>query len=71
MDKSGISEIRIKLDLFIRKFYKNLLIKGLLLSAGIIAAAVLFAFVLEFFGNFGTGVRTFFFFSLAGSILGV
>ena len=57
-----------KLDEFIRKYYKNLLIRGGIYSTGIILAFYLLAILLEYFGNFGTGVRTLLFWVL---LLGV
>lgn len=47
-----------KLDEFIRKFYKNQLIKGLLYTSGLLVAAFLFLVVAEYFAEFGTTTRT-------------
>ncbi len=47
-----------KLDAFIRKFYKDRLIRGVLYSVGLLVAFFLVAALLEFFGRFGTSVRT-------------
>ena len=47
-----------KLDAFIRKYYKNKLLKGLLLAAAILLSLFILIVVLEHFGWFGTGVRT-------------
>jgi hypothetical protein len=52
----------LKLDEFIRKFYKNQLIKGLLYSLGLLVAAFLFLVVAEYFGEFGTITRTILFY---------
>ena len=38
------------LDAFIRKYYKNLLIKGILYAVGLVAAIFLAAVLLEYFG---------------------
>ena len=47
-----------KLDGFIRKFYKDRLIRGVLYSAGLLVGVFLLAALLENLGPFGTGVRT-------------
>lgn len=47
-----------KLDAFIRKYYKNKLLKGLLFAAAILLSLYILIVVLEHFGWFGTGVRT-------------
>jgi hypothetical protein len=43
-----------KLDAFIRKFYKDQLIRGLLYSVGLMVAFYLAATLLEYVGRFGT-----------------
>jgi hypothetical protein len=53
----------LKLDEFIRKFYKNQLIKGLLYSLGLLVAAFLFLVIAEYFGEFGTTTRTILFYA--------
>lgn len=57
----------LKLDEFIRKYYKNQLIKGVLYSAGLLVAAFLFIVTAEYFGEFGTLTRTILFYSFIGS----
>ena len=52
-----------KLDAFIRKYYKDRVIRGLLYSVGLIVAFFLIAALLEYFGRFGTGTRTALFWS--------
>ncbi len=52
-----------KLDEFIRKYYKNQLIKGLLYSLGLLVACFLFIVVTEYFAEFGTIVRTILFYT--------
>jgi hypothetical protein len=52
-----------KLDEFIRKYYKNQMLKGALYSLGLIVAFFLLVTVLESLGRFGTGVRTLLFWS--------
>jgi hypothetical protein len=53
----------LKLDEFIRKYYRNRVIKGSLYSAAILLAAFLSVVVLEYAGEFGMGVRRVLFFS--------
>lgn len=52
-----------KLDEFIRKYYKNLLIRGLLLFIGIFFVFFLAVTLIEYYGNFNTTVRTVLFYS--------
>ena len=52
-----------KLDEFIRKYYKNLLIRGALYFIGIFLGFYLTVILLEYFGNFNTTVRTLLFYS--------
>ncbi|MCB9282480.1 MAG: DUF4175 domain-containing protein [Lewinellaceae bacterium] len=59
-----------KLDEFIRKFYLNQLIRGTLYSLAVILVLFLAFNLLEYYGNFGTGVRKFLFFSFLGVSLG-
>lgn len=46
-----------KLDLFIRKYYKSRLIKGVLYTVALLVALFLVIVLLEHFGYFSTGVR--------------
>ena len=55
-----------KLDAFIRKFYLNQLIRGTLYSLALILVLFLGFNLLEHYGNFGTGGRTFLLFSFLG-----
>jgi hypothetical protein len=52
-----------QIDSFIRKYYKNEMIKGLILFIGIFIFSFLFVVLLEYFGRFNTIVRTFMFFA--------
>lgn len=52
-----------KLDEFIRKYYKNQLIRGALYSVTVGVAFFLSIVLLEHFGHFGTAVRTVMFYS--------
>jgi hypothetical protein len=51
-----------KLDEFIRRYYKNQLIKGILYSSGILLGAFLSVVFLEYFGEFNTAIRASLFF---------
>ena len=59
------------MDGFIRKYYKNKLLKGLLLAAAILLLLFIAVVVLEHFGWFGTVVRTVFFWLFIASMAGV
>src|SRR5687768_11243269 len=52
-----------KLDEFIRKFYKNQLIRGLIYSTAVVLGFFLAVAVLEYYAHFDTGMRTFLFYS--------
>lgn len=47
-----------KLDGFIRKYYKDRMIRGVLYSVGLLVLFFLLVALSEYFGRFGTGVRT-------------
>lgn len=55
-----------KLDEFIRKYYLNKLIRGTLLTTGLLLAFFLAFVSLEYFGHFGVTGRTIFFYTLLG-----
>jgi len=52
-----------QIDLFIRKYYKNQMIRGIIWFASIFLLTFLFTTILEYFGRFGTAVRAVLFFS--------
>lgn len=52
----------LKLDEFIRKYYKNQLIKGLLYATGLLVAVFLFIVITEYFAEFGITARTILFY---------
>lgn len=60
-----------KLDLFIRKYYKNKLLKGLILTIALMLILFIAMVVLEHFGYFGTTVRTIFFWFFIVALLSV
>ncbi len=53
-----------KLDSFIKKFYKNKIIKGLILSVVLMSFLSVVTSVIEFFGHYSIQVRTTIFYSL-------
>jgi len=60
-----------KLDAFIRKYYKNRMLKGALYAVGLVISLYLLIVFFEYMGRFGSGVRAFLFFSTAAAILGI
>jgi len=60
-----------KLDEFIKKFYKNQLLKGGLYSSGILVLLFILLSTAEYFGEFGIGIRTFLFYAFLISGLAV
>lgn len=63
MENKELNSLISKLDAFIKKYYKNQLLKGSILSLGLIGVYFLIISLLEYYGNFGTIIRTFFFYS--------
>jgi uncharacterized protein DUF4175 len=58
-----------KLDEFIRKYYKNLLLRGLIYSVGLVLLFFISVTVIEYFAHFDTGIRTILFYSFLASTL--
>ena len=58
-----------KLDEYIRKYYLNRMLQGLLLGAGVLLGYILLVSFIEYFGHFGTVVRGLMFFFFIGSAL--
>ena len=56
-----------KLDEFIRKYYKNQLIKGLLYSVGLVLLFYIGLSTLEYFAEFNTTIRTILFYGFIGT----
>src|SRR5664279_40984 len=52
-----------KIDEFIRKYYKNQLIRGLLYSLAALGSYFILIVLLEYFSWFGTGTRSFLFYT--------
>lgn len=66
------SELLIKLDEFIRKYYKNRLLRGAIFFTGAVLSFFLLVSLLEYFGRFNTTFRTILFYSFllfTGAIL--
>ena len=59
----GQQDIREKLDSFIRKYYLNQLVKGLLLGISLILGVFLFLNFTEYYGHFGSAFRALLFWS--------
>lgn len=58
-----------KIDEFIRKYYKNQMLRGGIYSFALLVSFYLFVAVLEYFGNFSSVVRTLLFYSYLFSAL--
>lgn len=63
MSSAGGNIIHQKLDEFIRKYYKNQLIRGLIYSVGLVLLFYMGVSTLEYFAEFSTAIRTFLFYS--------
>ena len=63
MSSAAGNIIHQKLDEFIRKYYKNQLIRGLIYSVGLVLLFYIGLSTLEYFAEFGTTVRTLLFYS--------
>lgn len=63
---SAFDRLLSQIDAFIRKFYKNQIIKGVLLFIGILILTYLFMVTLEYFGRFSSVVRGLLLFSFIG-----
>ncbi len=67
MRVSGYNELIEKLDEFIRKYYKNQMIRGALYCVALVVGSFLVVNLLEYVGKFSTSMRTFLFFSFIAS----
>lgn len=63
------TEIRQKIDAFIRKYYKNQLLKGGLIVGALFLGLLLFISFAEYWGHFGTTVRALFFWGFCLAML--
>ena len=66
---NGIDILIEKLDGFIRKYYKNRLLKGLIYSSALLCSFFLFAVLLEYFGEFDVIGRSLLFYGYFGLAL--
>ena len=66
---NGIDILIEKLDGFIRKYYKNRLLKGLIYSSTLLCSFFLFAILLEYFGEFDVIGRSLLFYGYFGLAL--
>ena len=51
---SSFDRLISQIDAFIRKFYKNQIIKGIILFVGVLLLTYLLVITLEFFGHFNS-----------------
>ncbi len=63
---SAFDRLLEQIDLFIRKYYKNEMIKGVILFVGVLVSSFLLVTGLEYIGRFNSYVRAFLFFSFIG-----
>ncbi len=63
---SSFERLLDQIDAFIRKFYKNEIVKGLFLFVGILLFSFLLTTSLEYLGRFGSSTRALLFFSFLG-----
>ena len=63
---SAYERLIAQIDAFIRKFYKNQIVKGALLFTLFFLVSYLFTTTLEYFGRFGSVTRAVLFFSFIG-----
>ncbi len=65
---NSVKAIFDKIDEYKRKYYKNLLIKGLLFTLALILSAFLFVSAVEYFGRFNSSIRGILFFGFLGLV---
>ena len=63
MRGSSYSVLLLKLDEFIRKYYKNQLIRGAIYTVGVVAVFYLFSALVEYFGQLSSVGRAILFYS--------
>ena len=63
---SAFDRLLAQIDAFIRKFYKNQIIRGTLLFIGFLIATYLLMITLEYFGRFSSIVRAMLLFGFIG-----
>lgn len=67
--KNSYQQLIEKLDAFIRKYYKNQLIRGAIYTVALSLGFYLLLIVLEHFGHFNTALRTLLFYSFIAGII--
>ncbi len=67
--KNEYGQLIDKLDQFIRKYYKNQMIRGAIYSVALILGAYLLVTLFEYFGRFNIAMRTFLFWTFVASAL--
>ncbi len=63
MESTNYQSLIEKLDGFIRKYYKNQLLRGLIYSTGLVLLFFISVTVLEYYAHFNTAIRTVLFYS--------
>jgi len=71
MAKSDFNILLKRLDQFIRRYYLNQVIRGIMLTLAIGLSYFVIVSLLEYLGNFNSGIRTVMFYSLILLILGI
>jgi hypothetical protein len=71
MKKSGYSYLIARLDEFIRKYYTNQLIKGIIYSVGALVLFFLIVALIEYFGRLGTEGRAILFYTYLFTTCGI
>ncbi len=67
-NSSAYQSLIARLDAFIRKYYKNQMIRGAIYCVGVILATYLLVTLLEYFGRFNIPMRTFLFWAFIGTV---
>ncbi|MFN8353493.1 MAG: DUF4175 family protein [Spirosomataceae bacterium] len=65
---SPIENLIARLDEYKRKYYLNLLLKGIIFSAAVLLSAYLFFNTIEYFARFGTSIRAILFFTFLATL---
>jgi hypothetical protein len=68
-NQNEYGQLLLRLDQFIRKYYKNKMIRGAIYALALILGTYLLVTLLEYFGRFNIGMRTFLFWSFVAAAL--
>lgn len=71
MNRTGSNALIEKIERFISKYYKDRLLRGAIYSVALLLVAYLTVTLLEYFGQFGVGVRTALFWTFLALAIGV